>query len=80
MPSDHIARKRLIAAVRSLDRRRQLISACALDEIDTQILRLHLLEFKPFGYIADAVGLSPSQTGRRFNRALKALVWLLDKK
>lgn len=56
-----------------MERRRQLIARCALDEIDIEILKLRHIQFKPFGYIADTVGLSASQVGRRYKRALAAL-------
>jgi DNA-directed RNA polymerase specialized sigma subunit len=71
--SDHIDRTHLVAGIRDLDRRRQLIARCALDEIDMEILTLRHIKFKPFGYIADVVGLSVSQVGRRYKRALEAL-------
>jgi DNA-directed RNA polymerase specialized sigma subunit len=73
VPSDHISRTHLVAGIRDLDRRRQLIARCALDEIDMEILTLRHIKFKPFGYIADVVGLSVSQVGRRYKRALEAL-------
>ncbi len=71
--SDHIDRTHLVASIRDLERRRTLISRCALDEIDIEILTLRHVKFKPFGYIADTVGLSVSQVGRRYKRALLAL-------
>lgn len=77
MPSDHINRTRLIASIRDLERRRALISRLALDEIDVRILTLRHVEFKPFDYIADTVGLSLSQVGRRYKRALAALAEML---
>lgn len=73
MSSDHIDRTHVVARIRDLDRRRQLIARCALDEIDVEILTLRHIKFKPFGYIADVVGLSVSQVGRRYKRALEAL-------
>ncbi len=71
--SDHIDRTHLVASIRDMERRRTLISRCALDEIDIEILTLRHVKFKPFGYIADTVGLSVSQVGRRYKRALLAL-------
>lgn len=56
-----------------MEHRRTLISRLALDEIDIEILTLRHVRFKPFGYIADTVGLSVSQVGRRYKRALVAL-------
>lgn len=73
MSSDHISRTHLVAQIRSIDRRRALIARLALDEIDIEILTLRHVKFKPFGYIADTVGLSVSQVGRRYKRALEAL-------
>lgn len=73
MSSDHIERKHLVASIRSLDRRRQLIARLALEDIDVQILTMRHVQFKSFGYIADIVGLSPSQVGRRYKSALEAL-------
>ena len=75
--SDHIDRTHIINAVRSLEQRRELISRCALDDIDVEILTLRHIKFKSFGYIADTIGLSVSQVGRRYKRALRALVDLI---
>jgi DNA-directed RNA polymerase specialized sigma24 family protein len=36
------------------------------------------IQFKPFGYIADTIGLSVSQVGRRYKRALEALADSID--
>ena len=36
--SDHIDRTHLINAIRSVEKRRELIERCALDDIDAQIL------------------------------------------
>lgn len=71
--SDHIDRTHLVGSIRDMEHRRQLIARCALDEIDIEILTLRHVKFKPFGYIADTVGLSVSQVGRRYKRALAAL-------
>lgn len=76
--TDHIDRTHIINAVRSLEQRRELISRCALDEIDVEILTLRHIKFKSFGYIADMVGLSVSQVGRRYKRALRALTDLIE--
>ena len=75
--SDHIDRTHLINAIRSVEKRRELIARCALDDIDAQILTLRNIKFKPFDYIADTVGLSVSQVGRRYKRALLALTDLI---
>lgn len=71
--SDHIDRTHLVASIHDMESRRQLIARCALDELDIEILTLRHIKFKPFGYIADMVGLSVSQVGRRYKRALAAL-------
>ena len=73
MSSDHIGRTHLVASIRDMEHRRALIARLALDEIDMEILTLRHIKFKPFGYIADTVGLSVSQVGRRYKRALEAL-------
>ena len=76
--SDHIDRTHIINAVRSLEQRRELIARCALDDIDVEILTLRHIKLKTFGYIADTVGLSVSQVGRRYKRALLALTDLIE--
>lgn len=68
--SEHTDRKRIIDAVRSKERRRQLIASLALDEIDIRILTMRHIEHKPFDYIADSIGMSRSQIGRRYKHAL----------
>lgn len=76
--SEHFDRTHIINAVRSLEQRRELISQCALDEIDVEILTLRHIKFKSFGYIADTFGLSVSQVRRRYKRALRALTDLIE--
>lgn len=71
--SAHIDRTHLVAKIRDMEHRRQLIARLALDEIDVEILTLRHIKFKSFGYIADTIGLSVSQVGRRYKRALEAL-------
>ncbi len=79
MSSDHITRTHIVAKIRDMEHRRQLIARLALDEIDIEILRMRHLQFKSFGYIADMVGLSVSQVGRRYKRALQALAEAAEK-
>ena len=68
--SDHIDRVHLVNTIARLDKRLELIERSALDELDVEILTLRLVKFKTFGYIADTVGLSLSQVGRRYKKAL----------
>lgn len=78
--SDHIDRVHLINSIGDINRRRQLIERCALDDIDTEIITLRLLKHKSFDYIADTVGLSRSQTGRRYKKSLQLLGAIIESK
>lgn len=78
--SEHIDRKKLVSAIRSTAKRRQVIAECALDDIDVKILTMRHIQFKAFDYIADEVGLSVSQVGRRYRRALQAIVEIAQEK
>lgn len=73
MKDEHRDNKRLIDSVHSTAERRELIERCALDDINTQILLMRHIEFKPFDYIADTIGLSLSQVCRRYRYASQML-------
>ena len=73
MASDHINRNHLVAHIRTIDRRRALISRLALDDIDIRILTLRHIEHKSFAAISHEINMSPAQIGKRYKRALEAL-------
>lgn len=73
MSTAHIERKHLVEHIRTIDRRRVLISRLALDDIDIRILTLRHIEHKSFAAISHEINMSPAQIGKRYKRALEAL-------
>jgi DNA-directed RNA polymerase specialized sigma subunit len=53
--------------------RAHLIEEGDLDDINRQILHLHYIKHKDFGYIADMIGMAPSTVYRRHAEALRIL-------
>lgn len=70
----HVKRVHDINSVTSKKELRELISDCALDTTDEQILYLRYVKRKNLDYIADEVGLAYSTTSRRHRAALKKLM------
>ena len=73
--SDHIDAKKLIrryitdeADIRAVAER------CALKDVDRRILVMILAEKHDRGFVADTLGYSISQVGRRFSEALPVFV------
>ena len=70
--SNHVKTKHDLA---ELDRnaRQALIEDGDLDDINRQILYLHYIKHKDFGYIADTIGITPSTVYRRHGYALQII-------
>ena len=79
MSTAHIERKHLVENIRTIDRRRALISRLALAEIDIRILTLRHIEHKSFAAISHEINMSPAQIGKRYKRALEALADAAEK-
>ena len=73
MTPQHRSNKELIESISNINDRREYIKACALDEINTQILFLRHVKFKNFDYIADTVGISVAQLRRRYKYSIQIL-------
>lgn len=71
--SDHVERVHNIKNISSKTELQNLISDCAIDEIDEQILYLRYVKNKSLDYIADTLGLAYSTTSRRHRASLKKL-------
>ena len=71
--SEHVNRVHNIKNINTKSELQKLISNCAIDEIDEQILYLRYVKRKSLDYIADEIGLAYSTTSRRHREALKKL-------
>lgn len=77
MASEHVQRRH---AAESVPLREDLIRAIELaniDDIDREILVMHYVQKKPWGYIADVAGYSLRQIVRRHKTALVKIVAVL---
>ena len=73
MTPQHRSNKELIESISNINDRREYIKACALDEINTQMLFLRHIQFKSFDYIADEIGISMPQLRRRYKYSAQIL-------
>lgn len=74
MPSDHVERRH---AAETVPRREDLLKAIEQANIDRDILIMHYVHKKPWGYIADVKGYSARQIVRRHKVALVKIVAIL---
>ncbi len=72
--SSHIERVHRLDSIGSKEKRKELIESAALDDIEINIMTMRHIGHKPFDYIADSVGLSVRQVGRRYKKALELVM------
>lgn len=77
MPSEHVERRHTAAAVPRREDLLRAISEANIDDVDREILTMHYVQGKPFGYIADVKGYSQRQIVRRHKTALVKIVAIL---
>ena len=77
MPSDHVQRRHTVESVLRREDLLKAIDEANLEEIDSEILRMHYVQHKPWGYIADVKGYSVRQIVRRHKTALVKIVAIL---
>lgn len=78
--TEHLNRKHLFDSIPGTEQRRDLISRCALDEIDTQIVTMRHIKHQDFGFIADTLGLSYPAVIKRHKKALVLLQTLASER
>lgn len=71
--TEHIRRKHLFDDIPDTEERLNLISRCALDEIDKKIIIMRYIKHQDFGFIADTLGLSYPAVIKRHRKALVLL-------
>ena len=71
--TEHIRRKHLFDDIPDTEERRNLISRCALDDIDKKIITMRYIKHQDFGFIADTLGLSYPAVIKRHRKALVLL-------
>lgn len=68
--TEHLRRKHFFEEIADVELRTELISRCALDDTDRQILILRYAKKQDFGFIADKIGLSYPAVIKRHKKAL----------
>jgi len=66
----HIETRRRLKSIASLEEFNRLVNSCVLSDEERQIIEMHYLKGKPFGYIADMMGYSESCIKKRHQRII----------
>lgn len=77
MPGEHVERRHTINAVSKREDLVQAIDSANIEDIDREILKMHYIQGKTWGYIADIKGYSIRQIVRRHKMALVKIVAIL---
>lgn len=70
LPSDYIKIKHKVKDIPDIRTFNGLLEASTLSDVDKEIMRLHYLQDKDFGYIADSLGYDKQTVQLRHKRAL----------
>lgn len=71
--SEHIEVRRRLRNIASVAEFERLLNSRMITETDKKILRMHYVEGKPLGYIADIIGYSKDQIKKRHRYILRRL-------
>lgn len=77
MASEHVQRRHTAESVPLREDLIRAIECANIDDIDREILKMHYVQGKPWGYIADVEGYSVRQIVRRHKTALVKIVAVL---
>lgn len=77
MGSEHIDTRNRLQEIASIKRFDDLLQESTLSDIDKTILRLHYLNHKDFGFIAEFLGYAEVTVKKRHVKALSKLKKLL---
>lgn len=77
MPSDYIKVKHKVKDIPDIRSFNGLLEASTLSDDDKQIMRMHYIQEKDFGYIADELGYSEATVKLRHKRAIMKLSKLI---
>jgi DNA-directed RNA polymerase specialized sigma subunit len=71
--SEHLNTRRKLRAIPTVSQFNALLDSCTLSEQDKTIIKLHYIQDKDFGYIADIMGFCEKTVKERHRNALKKL-------
>lgn len=77
MPSDYIKVKHKVKDIPDIRSFNGLLEASTLSDEDKQIMRMHYIQEKDFGFIADELGYSEATVKLRHKKAIMKLSKLL---
>lgn len=69
----HIETKHRLKEIPLIEEFEGILNACTLSDTDKNILRMHYIQEKDFGYIADTLGFSIDTVKQRHRKALKKI-------
>lgn len=71
--TEHIQTKNQIKEIADVKSFNALLEAAVLSDVEKDILTLHYIKDKDFGFIADTIGLSPATVYKKHKNCLKKL-------
>lgn len=77
MPTEYIKIKHRVKDIPDIRSFNSLLEASTLSDLDKEILRMHYLQERDFGYIADMLGYNQKTIESRHRKALIKLSKLL---
>ena len=73
MPTEYIKIKHKVKEIPDIRSFNGLLEASTLSDLDKEIIRMHYLQDRDFGYIADALGYDAQTVKNKHKRALMKL-------
>ena len=77
MPTEYIKLKRKVKEIPDIRSFNGLLDASTISDLDKEILRMHYLQDRDFGYIADVLGYNEQTIKIKHKRALLKISKLL---
>ena len=71
--SDHVNTRRRLKSIPKVKTLMDLLEACTLSDEDKEIIKLHYIQDKSLGYIADTLGYSESTIKKKHKKILSKL-------
>ncbi len=75
--SDHIDTRNKIKSIPKVSTLIELLDSCTLSDEDKEIIKLHYIQNKNLGYIADIMGYSESAIKKKHKRILNKISKIL---
>lgn len=74
--TDHVLTRNRLKAIPAITTFEDLLSKSTLDDIDKEIFRMHYLQRKDMGFIADTLGYTKGAIKKRHLKGLEKLMQL----